>query len=133
MPTRALKLCRKHGPYPGRRCQHCQQQRLQQLTLRQPRPTGPSPYDDPAWRTLSTNYLKAHPYCEARTHQQFPTLTPLAVVVDHIDGLGPTGPRGMDETNLAALCKSCHSTKTAAHDGGLGNPRTPPNDPRRRL
>lgn len=33
--------------------------------------------------------------------------------VDHIDGLGPLGPRGHDLTNLQALCRSDHQRKTA--------------------
>lgn len=33
------------------------------------------------------------------------------------------GPRAYDESNLVTLCRSCHSRKTASHDGGFGNPR----------
>jgi 5-methylcytosine-specific restriction endonuclease McrA len=35
-----------------------------------------------------------------------------ATEVHHIDGLGPRGPRGLDQKNLLASCKSCH---TRAH------------------
>lgn len=132
MPTRALKLCSKHGPYAGRRCLDCQRRRLDQLSMRSPGPGGPSPYDDPAWRTLSAAFLKAHPFCQSSRHR-FPVITPGAVVVDHVDGRGPGGPHGMDPDWLQALCRPCHSAKTNTHDGGLGNPRTPPDDPRRRL
>lgn len=33
--------------------------------------------------------------------------------VDHIDGLGPLGPRGHDFENLQALCRHDHQRKTA--------------------
>lgn len=33
--------------------------------------------------------------------------------VDHIDGLGPNGPRGHDFENLQALCRHDHQRKTA--------------------
>lgn len=42
--------------------------------------------------------------------------------VDHIDGLGPDGPRGHDPANLQALCASCHATKTAYQTGTAGGP-----------
>nr|WP_197408087.1 MULTISPECIES: HNH endonuclease signature motif containing protein [unclassified Guyparkeria] len=42
-----------------------------------------------------------------------------ASVVDHIDGNAHNNEPG----NLAALCASCHSRKTARQDGGFGNPR----------
>ncbi|WP_218011156.1 HNH endonuclease signature motif containing protein [Herbidospora mongoliensis] len=41
--------------------------------------------------------------------------------VDHIDG----NKSNWAESNLQALCSSCHSRKTARHDGGFGNKRTP--------
>jgi len=34
--------------------------------------------------------------------------------LDHIDGLGPKGPRGLDPENAQTLCKPCHSAKTRA-------------------
>ncbi|TFB96539.1 HNH endonuclease [Cryobacterium sp. MDB2-A-2] len=46
-----------------------------------------------------------------------------ATQVDHIDGLGPNGPRGFDNNNLQALSASHHSRKTASRDGGFGNPK----------
>lgn len=40
-----------------------------------------------------------------------------ATEVDHRDG----DVWNLAERNLRALCKPCHSRKTVAHDGGLGN------------
>jgi 5-methylcytosine-specific restriction protein A len=45
--------------------------------------------------------------------------------VDHLDGQGLDGPRAYDLDNLVSLCRSCHSRKTARHDGGFGNRRRP--------
>lgn len=66
------------------------------------------------WRKYRTWYIKQHPTCV--------TCGKPATDVDHIDGLGPNGPRGYDETNLQSMCRSCHARKTAAHDGSFGRP-----------
>jgi 5-methylcytosine-specific restriction enzyme A len=44
----------------------------------------------------------------------------VATDVDHIVQLRVAPERKYDETNLQALCKPCHSTKTASEDGGFG-------------
>ena len=41
--------------------------------------------------------------------------------VDHIDGQGPSSPRGHDWSNLQAMCHACHTRKTNTHDGGGWN------------
>ena len=61
------------------------------------------------WAALSRRWLRDHPAC-ARCGQP-------AVHTDHIDGLGPRGPRGFDPTNLQSLCASCHSAKTVRQSG----------------
>jgi 5-methylcytosine-specific restriction protein A len=45
---------------------------------------------------------------------------PRATEVDHVDGLGPLGPRGHDWANLQALTKAHHSRKTG-RETGFGN------------
>lgn len=70
------------------------------------------------WHVTRAVKLAATPLCEdceARGE------TVGATEVDHIDGLGPNGPRGHDLDNLRSLCKSCHSRKTVMCDGGLGH------------
>lgn len=42
--------------------------------------------------------------------------------VDHVDGLGPLGPRGFDWSNLQLLCRSDHQRKTALQTGTAGGP-----------
>ena len=65
-----------------------------------------------AWQKLRAEILKRSPACACGAR---------ATVVDHIvakrDG-------GTDHpSNLRSLCRTCHNSKTAAHDGGFGNPR----------
>lgn len=54
----------------------------------------------------------------------------MASDVDHIDGLGPLGPRGHDPDNLRSMCHPCHSKRTAADQPGGWN--RSPNDRRQR-
>lgn len=42
--------------------------------------------------------------------------------VDHVDGLGPLGPRGYDPENYQLLCRQDHQTKTAHQTGAKGAP-----------
>lgn len=67
------------------------------------------------WQRFRLSYLADHPLCvpcstAGRTVE--------ATRIDHIDGKGPLGDRGYDETNLVAMCASCHSKKTNRADGG---------------
>ena len=72
------------------------------------------PYDAAAWRRTRNAFLAANPYCMCPTHAALPLIVrPLATEVDHVDGLGPLGPRGHDPANLQSLTKACHSRKTA--------------------
>lgn len=69
------------------------------------------------WKVKRRAYLNDHAYCE--NDAAHPALTaPHAAEVDHIDALGPAGPRGFDDSNLQALCKACHSRKTAGESFG---------------
>ena len=78
---------------------------------------------DRQWRQTAANYLQHHalrnaagePICEECGASAAEVGAPLHV--DHIDGQGPTGPRGHDPTNLQALCPSCHARKTRAQTG----------------
>lgn len=64
------------------------------------------------WRAFAHTWLRRYPLCFM--------CGGTAVHVDHIDGLGPDGPRGYDPANLQSLCRPCHSKKTVAQDGGFG-------------
>lgn len=129
MPTRAKRLCSRCGQLiEGRRCTTCEGRWHYATTLRR---VNDDPYDNPAWRAFSRAFLRDHPFCECPDHGSLPEWRrPLSEVTDHIDGLGPNGPRGFDRVNCQAMTRSCHAKKTIKHDGGYGrkrNPLVPPN------
>lgn len=99
-----------HSPITVRAPRH----RPRQDTDRQKRRALPT--NSAAWRKLRAAFLREHPLC--MDCEKRGRVTP-ASVVDHIDGNAHNNEPG----NLAALCASCHSRKTARQDGGFGNPR----------
>jgi 5-methylcytosine-specific restriction enzyme A len=70
----------------------------------------PRPYTSPRWRAFRAAFLRRNPICSCGQ---------VATQVDHIRRLGP-GVYMYDQSNLQALCASCHSRKTALHDGAFG-------------
>jgi 5-methylcytosine-specific restriction protein A len=75
---------------------------------------------DRSWRRLRAAFLMQYPMCEDCMRKP-------ATEVDHIIAIEKGG--NNDDTNLQALCKSCHSRKTVKCDGGFGHTRRP-NHPR---
>ena len=75
----------------------------------------PRHYTKRRWFHLRAAYLATHPLCECGCNG-------VATVVDH------KVPHNGDDAllyawdNLQAMTKACHDRKTAAHDGGFGNP-----------
>ena len=67
------------------------------------------------WKRIRDRYIKANPLCEQCKKEN--KLTP-AQEVHHIKPLSKGGSH--DETNLMALCTSCHSTITAREGGRWG-------------
>lgn len=77
-----------------------------------------------SWQRTRARYLREHPLCECADCEAVPApLRPAATEVDHIDGLGPLGPRGHDPSNLRAMTKACHSRETARAQPGGWNDR----------
>jgi len=77
---------------------------------------------DHKWRAFRASFLSRHRECEGPRCMALPWWQrPDATDVDHVDGKGPLGPRGYDESNLMALCHACHSHITATRDGGFGH------------
>lgn len=71
------------------------------------------------WRATRAAYLEEHPTCECDDCLRLPDWRrPTATDVDHIDGLGPRGPRGHDWSNLRAMTHGHHSRRTAADQPG---------------
>lgn len=66
---------------------------------------------DRAWMRLRRNYLAKQPLChDCRAKGR----TTAAEEVHHIRGFrGTKDPQRLDVTNLMALCKPCHSRRTA--------------------
>ncbi|MFH9134428.1 hypothetical protein [Streptomyces sp. NPDC017524] len=90
-----------------------------QAKARAARPTPHRRGYDRRWRTASARYLEDHPYCECdECAPLLPLQRDLATQVDHIDGLGPLGPRGFDPTNWQAMSRRHHSRKTALETFG---------------
>lgn len=88
------------------------------------RPSAAERGYDTAWRITRAAFLEDHPLCMSDECGALPLWRrPEATDVDHIDGLGPLGPRGHDPTNLRALCHSCHSKRTARDQPGGWNRR----------
>jgi 5-methylcytosine-specific restriction protein A len=122
MPRGALALCVVTGcsnlVTSGKCAEHMAEQSKDNNARR---PNAAARGYDHKWRRFRADYLSRHRECEGDACMRLPWWQrPNATDVDHIDGLGPHGPRGYDEANLQALCHACHSAKTVAHDGGFG-------------
>jgi len=70
------------------------------------------------WQKARATYLMSHPLCRVCDGQG---RVKLAKVVDHIVPHKGDQKLFWDSGNWQPLCASCHSTKTAAEDGGFGN------------
>jgi len=117
-------LCTAHGcgtlVFGGGKCPSCLAQSRREAEGR--RPKGHGRVYDAQWARFAKRYLRNHPLCECDKCADLPDWRrPEATDVDHIDGLGPRGPRGYDENNLMAMSHACHSSKTARQDGGFGH------------
>lgn len=115
-----LSVCSEPGCAsltPTGKCPGCS--RLAARTADRRRPTAHQRGYDARWRRTRSEYLDEHPFCECVDCGRLPAgRRPAATDVDHIDGLGPKGPRGHDWTNLQALAHGCHSRKTNAENNG---------------
>lgn len=116
MPRKAMQVCPTPGCptlTPSGRCPTCAAKAIRA------RPRHKDAGRGRAWRNASTAYLRDHPWCECPECAALPMLQrDLATEVDHIDGLGPLGPRGYDPTNWQAMSKRHHSRKTAQETFG---------------
>lgn len=85
-----------HAP-PGWRCpEHARSDR-------RPNRSTTNAWNDHRWRRCRDRYIAEHPTCEDSEG-----CDRKAQCVHHIDRLGPKGPRGLDWSNLDALCWRHH-------------------------
>jgi 5-methylcytosine-specific restriction enzyme A len=118
MPKRAARPCAAPGCSQlvrgrGGWCEAHKAQRTQVTDQRRGSAAGRG-YDR-RWRKLRLMYLRTHPLCVSC---QADGITTQATEVDHIRRRRAGG--GDEWDNLQALCKPCHSRKTAAE--GRGDP-----------
>lgn len=73
---------------------------------------------DGTWRKLRQVFIRQNPLCAMCMQQG--RIVP-AKEVDHIRPHRGDNALRMDWDNLQALCKPCHSRKTASENGGFGN------------
>lgn len=73
---------------------------------------------DARWRKARAHYLRSHGLC---VHCERKGRVVAATEVDHIVPHRGDDALFWNEDNWQALCKPCHSTKTANEDGGFGN------------
>lgn len=79
--------------------------------LGQRKPSSQRGYDK-TWRRIRAAILTACPLCEHCWDAES----------EHVDHIRPLEEGGTNEaSNLQALCRSCHSHKTATRDGGFGH------------
>ncbi len=67
-------------------------------------------YDDPRWRRARREFLRLHPLCVDCAELG---VVRAATEVDHKERHLGNAARFWDRSNWQALCKSCHSRKTA--------------------
>lgn len=94
---------------PKRLQTHLQRLRLSGRRTPEDRPPPSKRGYDRRWMRLRRWFLARHPLCAHCLKRGFTTP---ATEVDHIKPLREGGAR-LDQSNLQALCKSCHSRKTA--------------------
>lgn len=110
MPTKPKKPCGFPGCPKLTHARYCEEHTRVMNTRynKYERPYDSSERYGSAWRRIRNKYIKEHPLCEEC--EKNGRLTP-AKEVHHILPLEKGGTH--DESNLMALCKSCHSRITA--------------------
>jgi 5-methylcytosine-specific restriction protein A len=122
MPRKSPKPCRHPGcpalVYDGERfCEEHRKQRQKEHDAR--RGSAASRGYGHRWRKLRKMFLRSHPLCADPfgVHAERGELV-AATEVDHIVSRARGGTDAWD--NLQALCKPCHSRKTAQEDRRWG-------------
>jgi 5-methylcytosine-specific restriction protein A len=120
MPKAALKpcahpACKKVVHFSNRFCE--QHQKANQKQVESRRESAHKRGYGTKWRAARAGFLRSNPFC---VHCMAKGLVVPATEVDHIVPHKGDQVLFWDAKNRQALCKSCHSTKTATEDGGFG-------------
>ena len=121
MPMRAARPCTKPGCKAivrgkGSRCELHPPEWMQ-------RPSAADRGYDAHWHRESRAFLREHPFCCACEAED--VFLVQATVVDHHVPHRGDPVLFWDRSNWRPMCASHHSRKTAAGDGGFGNPVVP--------
>ena len=77
---------------------------------------------DSTWQKLRNAFIKRNPLC---VYCMKTGVIKPAEEIDHIVPHKGDNVLRLSESNLQALCKQCHSRKTATEDGGFGHNSVP--------
>ncbi len=123
MPRKPLKPCSFRGCpnlTEGRYCEYHQKIVNAQYDKTMRNRSAYEFYHSAEWRRLRNNFLIEHPFCEECQRQGRLTK---ATVVDHIVPIQQGGAL-LEESNLQALCASCHGSKSIKEGSRFGKSRT---------
>lgn len=116
MPTRSKRPCTHPGcgklTIDGR----CQKHSFKEVEKQ--RPNASKRGYGHKWRIVSKQYLQSNPYCVDCLSKD---IVKASKVVDHIIPHKGDYDLFWDQDNWQALCKQCHDSKTAKHDGRWGD------------
>ena len=115
MPQKPLRPCKHPGCRVLTNRTYCEAH--QPVAEDRREPSSKRGYNS-RWRRESRRFLAEHPFCAQCRREG--RVTP-ATEVDHIIPHKGDGKLFWNQGNWQALCKGCHSKKTAREDGGFGN------------
>ena len=115
MPKIAPRACRCGGRIVADVCDRCGP-----IASVAPdkRPSAARRGYDRAWQQLRAHFLAMHPVCADCDQAGIATES---VEVHHVQPIAQAPHRRLDPANLLALCKSCHSKRTAIEEGNAGD------------
>ena len=115
MPTKPLRLCKHAKCTEWTSNSYCEKHMPVAIDNRE---SSTARGYDTTWRKARKRYLQSNPLC-VECERQGKTVP--ANEVDHIIPHKSNYRLMWDEDNWQALCKQCHSRKTATEDGAFGN------------
>jgi 5-methylcytosine-specific restriction protein A len=124
VPGRFLQPCRKCGvASASRTCAECAQseKHFDEIThVNRPElVSSAKKLYDRRWTKARLRFLAEKKYCSNK--KEHGAVLVLACEVDHVIPHRGDVKLFWDMSNWQALCKACHSRKTASEDGGFGN------------